>query len=306
MSYFFQRLFILLSSFALALVLTACQSYQGQMPSISNATETPRSPGKIVWHDLLTDKPEETQAFYSTLLGWRFEAVDISIGSHKMPYKLIYNKDRLIGGMIDQRTLRAKVDISQWVTLMSVDDIEASVAAVQKNGGQLFGKVADLGERGHLAVIQDSQGAISALLQTRYGDPRDTAFPAVGDFLWNELWTKDLTAAQSFYQNLTDFSVEAIEQEKSYFSFSSQDHARFGLMEVPLPSLDPVWVSYIRVKDENSLHGLLKQVEALGGEILVNAQPRSIGGHVALIRDPSGAGIALQTWPKANLAEKGE
>ena len=40
-----------------------------------------------------------------------------------------------------------------------------------------------------------------------------------------------------------------------------------------------------------------------GGTVIVDAQPRRIGGNAALIAGPSGAGIALQTWPVKQEAE---
>ena len=45
------------------------------------------------------------------------------------------------------------------------------------------------------------------------------------------------------------------------------------------------------------------RVEALGGRVALEAQPRPIGGSVAVILGPSGAGIALQTWPLTENAE---
>jgi predicted enzyme related to lactoylglutathione lyase len=62
----------------------------------------------------------------------------------------------------------------------------------------------------------------------------------------------------------------------------------------PLDGLDPVWVSYIRVENPAQI---TSRVADLGGRVIVEAQPRPLGGEVAFIAGPSGAGIALQTWP---------
>jgi predicted enzyme related to lactoylglutathione lyase len=67
-----------------------------------------------------------------------------------------------------------------------------------------------------------------------------------------------------------------------------------GIMPNPLEELGPVWVSYLRVEDPADIAA---NVEALGGYVIVEAQARSLGGEVAFIAGPSGAGIALQTWP---------
>ncbi|MEE4185047.1 MAG: hypothetical protein V2J12_04705 [Gammaproteobacteria bacterium] len=43
---------------------------------------------------------------------------------------------------------------------------------------------------------------------------------------------------------------------------------------------------------------VLYSVEMLGGKVLLDAAPRELGGEVALIQGPSGAGVVLQTWPE--------
>jgi hypothetical protein len=65
-------------------------------------------------------------------------------------------------------------------------------------------------------------------------------------------------------------------------------------MSNPLEGLKPVWVSYIRVVNPAAI---TERVTGLGGQVIVDARSRPIGGEVAFIAGPSGAGIALQTWP---------
>jgi len=65
-------------------------------------------------------------------------------------------------------------------------------------------------------------------------------------------------------------------------------------MPNPLQELGPVWVSYLRVE---SPADVTANVDALDGRVIVEEQARSLGGEAAFIAGPSGAGIALQTWP---------
>jgi predicted enzyme related to lactoylglutathione lyase len=66
-----------------------------------------------------------------------------------------------------------------------------------------------------------------------------------------------------------------------------------GILQDPIEDLPATWASYIRVEDMS----VLDKVEELGGQILLPVADRDIGGQVALIAGPSGAGVALQTWP---------
>ena len=81
---------------------------------------------------------------------------------------------------------------------------------------------------------------------------------------------------------------------RTYRLLKAGDTPRVGVLPVPLEGLDPVWVSYIRVEDPAAITA---QVSGLGGRVIVEAQPRPLGGQVAFVAGPSGAGIALQTWP---------
>ena len=78
---------------------------------------------------------------------------------------------------------------------------------------------------------------------------------------------------------------------------------RVGIMANPLDGLDPVWVTYIRSENPAATTA---RVADLGGRVLVEAQARPIGGEVAFIAGPSGAGIALQTWPLETTLSESE
>jgi hypothetical protein len=152
-----------------------------------------------------------------------------------------------------------------------------------------------------MAIVRDAEGALLALLQTRDGDPADRE-AEIGGFLWDELWTTDVDIATAFYEGLTglDAALTDIDEDQgsgaSYRLLKADDRPRFGVMPNPLEGLKPVWVSYIRVDDPAAITA---GVTELGGQVIVEARSRPIGGKVAFIAGPSGAGIALQTWPLA-------
>ena len=289
----------------LALV-TACVGTGFSLPPVAGVSGGERLPGKVIWQDLLTDTPQQTEAFYGGLFGWEFEPLGGGVN-----YTLIRHRGHLIGGLVDQNRLPATADISQWVVAMSVADIGEAVQTVADAGGEVFTPATSLGERGDIAVVADPTGALLALLQTRDGDPVDAnADPATGDFLWRELWTVEVDRAARFLTRLAPFAVESIEidaadKSVAYRLLKTADLPRAGVRTTPVPQMPPMWVSYLRVADQIELAAILAKVPGLGGEILVPALARPGGGYVAMIAGPSGAGIALQTWPLA-LAEQAE
>lgn len=287
----------LLMIFSLALVI-GCAGLTPELPSITASPTGARLPGKVVWHDLISDTPEESKKFYSELFGWEFESVGATLGfGNDDSYALIRNRGRLIGGMIDANQLDNPNRIAQWVALFSVDELERAVSRIEPAGGTVLTPPTDLAARGRIAVVTDNSGALLALLQTRDGDPVDRD-PEIGDFLWDELWTDDIEKATGFYGSMAafevrDHNVEDDNREEDYRVLLSQDTPRAGIMQNPFTGVKPVWVNYIRVEDAAAITA---RVEALGGRILIDARPRDLGGEVAFIAGPSGAGIALQTW----------
>lgn len=282
------------------LCVTACASLNINLPSITDSPTGERMPGKIIWRDLLTDDPAASQRFYGELFGWTFESVGAASNlKSDAAYTLIRHNGKLIGGMIDTLALNGRRDISQWIVLMSVEDIDARVKTVTAGGGEVITPPTDMQNRGRLAVIRDAEGALLGLLETRDGDPRDSE-PEIDGFLWDELWTTDVAGAGAFYNDLAGLTVDTVdidndeETAPTYSLLKAGDTPRFGIMPNPLEGLDPVWVSYIRVEDPAAI---TSRVAALGGRVIVEAGPRPIGGEVAFVAGPSGAGIALQTWP---------
>jgi len=274
--------------------LAGCTTLNISLPPLTETPTNTRSAGRIIWHDLLTTDIEASKAFYRGLFGWEFERIPLSLGfGRSSDYLLVRNQGRLVGGMFDAGAAREEGNVSQWVAVMSVADVDAAVAAVNTGGGRTITPPTDLDERGRIAVVEDSAGALFAMLETRDGDP---ALPRAraGDFLWDEVWTPDIDKAISFYSGLAAFEPFTVgEGDRVYHAVRVDGEASFGMLVEPVESLRPTWASYIRVNDMS----LLDRVEALGGEIVLPARPRDLGGEVAVIVGPSGAGIVLQTWP---------
>lgn len=288
------RILVVTAAFA---ILAACATVSPNLPSITEQPTGQRIAGKIVWHDLVTHTPEASRRFYAELFGWEFEelGLDFGLGS-TVNYTLIRHRGELIGGLIDANRLgRANPErLSQWVVVMSVSDVDRAAEAVRAAGGKVLTPPTDLADRGRIALIEDTQGARAALLATRDGDPADR-MPQMGDFLWDEVWSADVGATLDFYGRLETLGrgSRRVADGKSYEYFEASGLPRFGVLPNPIAELAPTWVSYVRVEDPSAI---VARVESLGGKVLVAPRPRDLGGQVALIADPSGAGIAVQTW----------
>ena len=279
----------------LILLVAGCAAVSINLPPITEEASDVHLNGKVVWRDLLTNTPEESQRFYGQLFGWEFEQQGLDIGIvGSGGYTLIRHHGRLIGGIVDTKSMGKRDNISQWITTMSVTDIEAAVSRVADAGGVVMAEPTSIGARGQMAVVEDATGALFAVIQTSEGDPPDHE-PDYDGWLWDELWTSDVDKATGFYRSVIGFQhTDHDVDDGSYRVLKMDDTPRAGVLANPFEGERPVWVNYLRVKDPSAITA---RVEDLGGRILVEAQERPIGGEVAFIAGPSGAGVALQTWP---------
>ena len=286
-------------SFALTalFVVAGCAVVQPNLPSITDEATGARHDGRIVWHDLLTTTPEESRRFYAELFGWEFENPGINLGfGNDNSYMLIRHDGRLIGGIVDANTLNRETNISQWVTTMSVSDIDAAVARVTSAGGEVLTEPTDVGDRGMLAVVTGPDGALISLVQTRDGDPAERE-PAHNEWLWDELWTDNIPDSVAFFGAVAGLGLTERSTGDSDYVYSilaAGDEPRAGVMQMPFEGEHPVWVNYLRVEDPAAI---VARVAELGGRVLIDVQEREVGGRAAMIAGPSGAGVALQTWP---------
>ena len=255
------------------------------------ATRSGQLPGKFVWHDLVTKDPSACSSFYGSLLGWRFEQT-ARLGR---PYVLVRSGAHLVGGIVDVSD-RAEAG-AQWVSYLSVPDVDRSVEQVVAAGGRVLVAPTEVGNVARAAVVADVQGAALGLAHIHAGDPPDTSRPAPGTFFWMEYLASDAAPALRFYKALAGFEsavsdkVEALE-----YHVLRRDRARAGLFQLPpeVKDVKPNWLPYVLVDDPA---GLAAKVEALGGRVLLAPRPQIRGGSLAIVADPTGAALALQKWP---------
>lgn len=261
------------------LLLVGCATQMPTVPPIGTAGVS--HPGKIVWHDLVTPDPKSAKEFYSGLLGWTFE--DLTSG-----YSLARQNGQLVAGV-------AKLNVSgepaHWLPLMSVSDIDSALGHTTGSGGEVVLEAFDLPGRGRVAVVRDPEGAAFGVVQSSVGDPEDRR-RVVNQWLWNEVWIDDAAAAVEFYGAMEGFEVgESDAFDVRYKYLTRNGIPRFGFLEKSSKNIESTWVSYILVEDVDDA---VSRVESLGGTILLAPNPEVRDGLVAIVTDPSGAGLVLQ------------
>ena len=246
--------------------------------------------GKFVWRDLVTENPDAVKPFYAALFGWQFEE-GRALGA---PYTLVKSGGQYIAGI--SKTQRAQPDqpVSQWLSFMSVADVDRAVEKTRAAGGSLVAGPLDLPNIGRGAVVLDPDGAPLGLLRSRIGDPADAAEPAMTRFLWTEHLSRDPQASADFYAALVGFEVRKVDSGGKHYWVLVKGRERAGLLRNPIAVDRPIWLASVRVADPAASAARAAQ---LGGRVLLSPRADLRNGTLALIADPSGAVLALQKWP---------
>jgi predicted enzyme related to lactoylglutathione lyase len=268
-------------SASLALVLVAmltgaCASGpQRVLPPLLAEPTNWVAPGKFVWIDLITQDPAASQDFYRTLFGWTYETQD--------GYTRISHMGRPIAGMVEARNVE---DGSEWLGSLSVTDVDEAVAIAIANGAIIERQPIDVPQRGRMALISDPEGALLLVLRATSGDPQDEP-PAVGAWLWRELWSNTPTNAEAFYQELVAYTFETTELNgQPYSVFKVGEQPRAGVVHAPA-EIHPTWLPYVRVAE---IGPVVAQAEQLGARIFAHDD------DMAIIVDPIGAPFGIQVW----------
>jgi len=246
------------------------------------------TPGRVVWHDLVTRDIEVSKAFYGALLGWTWRAPTFG---KDLVYVVGEKAGVAMAGI--SAAHQGKVNASQWITFFAVDNVRRATKLATDSGATAVVAPMRTGSwNDEAALLTDPQGAPFALMKPGQ-EPRNLPVPING-WLWVELWTKDLDAATSFYGNLLGWERQAVTVAGTeYLRFERDSTPMAGLLKVPVKDVRPNWLPTIRVADVNAT---VRQAVALGGRVILAPRPDVRNGMVAIIGDPTGAALAVQQW----------
>jgi uncharacterized protein len=128
----------------------------------------PTGVGAFHWYELVTRDLEAVRAFYSALLGWRFEVGIPALG----PYTLIFRGADQVGGLWQPRGPGWASVPGQWLPYLQVQAVDPLVRRMGALGGQVRVPPTDIPDVGRFTVVADPGGAVCALVERRAGQGR--------------------------------------------------------------------------------------------------------------------------------------
>lgn len=252
--------------------------------------------GRWIWYELMTPDVAGSKAFYEAVVGWT-----VTPGSAQTnDYGFIANAD---GGMTGG-VLPLTKDMTDhgarpcWLGYVGVDDVDASLAAIEAAGGKVLMPANDVPMAGRIAMVADCCGAPFYIMTPTPppGGGESTSFSALpkpGRCGWNELYCGNLDTALEFYTRLFGWTLpDAMDMgPMGKYQFIAHDGVTHGaIMKRPDAMPVSVWGHYFWVE---SIADAKELIEASAGQV-VNG-PMQVPGELWVVQgiDPQGALFSL-------------
>ena len=120
--------------------------------------------GNMAYFEVPVDSLTRAKKFYSEVLGWTFEKTKTPV---PMEYLEIHTgpeqKNTINAGGMYQRT--PEMSLKGIMNYVQVENIDQTLAKVEKAGGKIVGQKMEIPKVGFLAFIEDSEGNMFGLWQ---------------------------------------------------------------------------------------------------------------------------------------------
>ena len=242
---------------------------------------------KPVWTDLSTSDPQGAREFYSAVFGWKVEVnPDPQYGGYALAK--VHGKD--VAGIGPKPMPEAPV---AWTVYIGTPNAAETAKKAEAAGAKIIAPVMEVGDQGHMAIIQDPSGAYLGLWQA--GKMQGSQSEGSSSMGWAELNARGFDKAESFYKKLFGWGEKKTPgagENPEYTEFQLHGDSVAGGMEMNpmVPAEVPsYWMVYFNV--DNVDKAFDKVIEHGGKEML---SPMDMpGGRFAIVSDPQGASFGL-------------
>ena len=116
------------------------------------------SHGSFHWNELMTRNVELAKRFYSSSIGWTFEAMPMPNGT----YWLAKMDDKPVAGIFPLSGPEFEGVPESWMSYLAVDDVDARLKKATAAGAKVMRAPFDIADVGRIAIIQEPGGAVLA------------------------------------------------------------------------------------------------------------------------------------------------
>ena len=119
--------------------------------------------GAFSWNELMTTDAEAAKQFYTQLLGWTTEDMQIEGQLEGMTYTVVKAGGEEVGGIMPLPP-QAQGTPPNWGTYVTVDDVDGTAKLAQELGAKTIVPLTDIPNVGRFYMFQDPQGAVLSVI----------------------------------------------------------------------------------------------------------------------------------------------
>ena len=119
--------------------------------------------GAFSWNELMTTDVEAAKQFYTQLLDWTTEDMQIEGQLEGMTYTVVKAGGEEVGGIM-RLPPQARGTPPNWGSYVTVDDVDATAKRAQELGAKTIVPPTDIPNVGRFYMFQDPQGAVLSVI----------------------------------------------------------------------------------------------------------------------------------------------
>lgn len=246
------------------------------------------------WVDLASRDLPGTLKFYSALFGWEY----VSAGAQAGGYMLALKDGQHVAGLGHAQD---EAQPTVWTTFFAHDDIQRLMLRVDEAGGVILFPPIDVLNAGRMMIAAGPDGAQFGVWQAKE-HIGSTVVNEHGTFVWNELWTRDMSAMRNFYADVFDheFADQTSPDGYAYSTFRSRGRLVGSFQEIDseMPRDMPShWLTWFACDDVDEA---ARTAVAEGGSVLMSARDSPVG-RLAILVGPQHETFGVITTPGTGL-----
>lgn len=122
-----------------------------------------REHGQIHWTELNTRDPQKASAYYAAVLGWTIAEMPMPGGAGT--YRIGMRGEEPVAGIFVMDGPELDGAPEHWLTYFAVEDIQATIAAVEAAGGMVMRPPFDVPGVGEILLTRDATGAMVGMMK---------------------------------------------------------------------------------------------------------------------------------------------
>jgi hypothetical protein len=114
------------------------------------------------WFELMTEDVPAARDFYTKILGWEFEEMDMGPAG---TYTVFKNNGEQVAGLMQTPDKAKEMGAPpNWGSYITVDDVDAVAAKAEEMGGTILVPLTDVPQVGRMCTVQDPTGAVISFI----------------------------------------------------------------------------------------------------------------------------------------------